>query len=375
MMPKVALSAFVLFCVTAVASADPPAGFVESIEAERLRAHVEYLASDELEGRLTGTEGARLAGEYIAKQFEEAGLEPAGDDGTWYQNFSGVAQIGFVRGQNVIGVIRGSDEKLKNEYVVIGAHRDHLGRGAPWSFDFPNNDIHNGADDNASGTSALIEIARAFAGLETPVKRTVIFIAFDAEELGAEMGSSAYVDDPKFPLEDTVFMLNMDMVGRLRNGYIEIVGASTGTGLREFTEQVFANDDVDLNFLEKMVMNSDHYSFYKHSVPDLYFFTGTHEDYHRATDDVQYVNFEGMELIGRRSATIAYHYAETAERMEFHGGLETTALGGLDLLEGAQLLFGGRRTEPEVNEDRPGDRQGLIERLRRRLRDLIGGRE
>ncbi|MCR4317027.1 MAG: M28 family peptidase [Planctomycetes bacterium] len=333
----------------------PPAETTDSITVEELQEHLEYLASDELEGRLAGSPGGRLAGEYIAEQFEASGLLPAGDDDTYFQAFSGFGQAGNVSGRNVIGYIEGSDDEIGREVIVMGAHYDHLGHGSVGALDFGNTDIHNGADDNASGTSVLIELAEAFSELETPVRRTVVFIAFDAEEEGL-VGSRHYCANPKFPLSDTVFMMNMDMVGRLNNGAVEIHGTPTADGLMDLVTTLTAADELAPDYPQTMIMNSDHFSFFQKQVPVLFFFTGMHPQYHRAADDADLINYDGMELIGKRSFQICYDIAGRDERLVFNPDVQVSQ-GGLDQLF---EMFGGG--EPGQNPIQDLLR-GLLERL------------
>lgn len=201
---------------------------------------------------------------------------------------------------NVIGVIPGNDPKLKDEYIVIGAHYDHLGRGGRSSLAPDSNDIHYGADDNASGTSALIELARQFAG-EKKNRRTLIFMGFGAEEEGL-LGSKFYVNNPIFPIENTVAMFNMDMVGRLTDGKLTVGGVGSAEGYRALVEA--ANSATtsagngsglfNLQLNEDGFGPSDHASFYGKQIPVLFFFTGTHTDYHKPSDTADRINYQGL---------------------------------------------------------------------------------
>jgi aminopeptidase YwaD len=201
---------------------------------------------------------------------------------------------------NVIGVIPGTDPKLKDEYIVIGAHYDHLGRGGRSSLAPDSNDIHYGADDNASGTSALIELARQFAG-EKKNRRTLVFMGFGAEEEGL-LGSKFYVNNPIFPIENTVAMFNMDMVGRLTDGKLTVGGVGSAEGYRALVEA--ANSATtsagngsglfNLQLNEDGFGPSDHASFYGKQIPVLFFFTGTHTDYHKPSDTADRINYQGL---------------------------------------------------------------------------------
>ncbi len=207
---------------------------------------------------------------------------------------------------NVIGVLEGTDPVLKNEAIVIGGHYDHLGRGGQGSLAVNSNDVHHGADDNASGTSAVLELAIQ-AAKSKDNKRTLIFIAFGAEEEGL-IGSNYYVNNPVFPLEKTVAMINMDMIGRLRDDKLTVGGIGTAI---EFNELVKRRNEIyfdtkngfgigrifNLQLNEDGFGASDHSSFYSKKVPVLFFFTGTHEDYHKPSDTVDKINFEGLKTV------------------------------------------------------------------------------
>ncbi len=199
---------------------------------------------------------------------------------------------------NVIGILEGRDPRLKREAIVIGAHYDHLGRGGAGSLAANSTDIHFGADDNASGTSAIMELARRFAK-EKDNERTIIFIAFGGEEEGL-LGSKYYTEHPIFPIENTVAMINLDMVGRLKDNKLTVGGMGTAGEWRsildtfssktEFPE--FADFDLQLN--EDGFGPSDHSSFYAKKIPVLFFFTGTHLDYHKPSDTAEKINYDGL---------------------------------------------------------------------------------
>jgi len=227
---------------------------------------------------------------------------------------------------NVIGVLEGSDPVLKNETIVIGAHYDHLGRGGSGSLAANSGEIHHGADDNASGTAGLIELARIFSAQRPKLKRTVVFIAFGGEEEGL-LGSNYYVNHPIVPLANTVGMFNMDMIGRMKDRKLVIGGVGTAKEWRNLIAQantaqtmnVAANSDsptprgvpivvsangrpimtVDPNGSFELTLNedgfgpSDHSSFYGKQVPVLFFWTGTHNDYHKPSDTFDKINYNG----------------------------------------------------------------------------------
>lgn len=212
-----------------------------------------------------------------------------------------------VDANNVIGMLPGTDPQLKNEAIVIGAHYDHLGHGGEGSLAVNSTEIHHGADDNASGVAAIIELARMFAA-EKKNKRTLIFVAFSGEEEGL-FGSNWYVNHPVFPLDKTVAMINLDMVGRLKDDKLTIGGIGTASEWKNIVEGLNLGDpprmtDTALNPQRfALQLNddgfgpSDHSSFYGKKVPVLFFFTGTHDDYHKPTDTADKINYKGEEKI------------------------------------------------------------------------------
>lgn len=197
------------------------------------------------------------------------------------------------RAANVVGYVEGNDPALKDEVIVIGAHYDHLGLGGPHSL-APKQvgQIHNGADDNASGTSGLLELAEALAAERSTLKRSVLFIAFSGEEEGL-LGSSYYVKHPIIPLERTVAMINLDMIGRLRQNRLIIQGLGTSPAWKPLIEELNRTAKFDLRTGSGGVGSSDHTSFYLKNIPVLFFFTGVHSDYHKPTDDAEKINVDG----------------------------------------------------------------------------------
>ena len=193
---------------------------------------------------------------------------------------------------NVVGVLEGGDPVLKKEAIVIGAHYDHIGLGELGSLaEGRGQEIHNGADDNASGTAGLIELARALALQRASVKRSIVFVAFTAEEEGL-LGSKHYVSAPAFPLENTVAMINMDMIGRMKDDRVIVGGSGTSPLWKEMLPRL-RPANLDLKFQDDGYGPSDHASFYAKDVPVLFFFTGVHQDYHRPSDDFDKINLTG----------------------------------------------------------------------------------
>ena len=263
---------------------------------------VTFLASDELEGRQTGTEGEKKALAYISKRFEELGLTGKGTNG-YVQPFSfkpktnpheevkfDVNGDGTITGNNVIGYF---DNKAENT-VIIGAHYDHLGYGGEGSlFRDTIKAVHNGADDNASGIALLLNLAEKLKDKNT--KNNYLFMAFSGEEMGL-LGSNYFVKNPTIDTKKVSYMINMDMVGRMKK---DSSLAVYGTGTSPIFKQVLKahNNDFKLIQNESGVGPRDHTSFYLADIPVLHFFTGQHSDYHRPSDDIETLNYEGMAKI------------------------------------------------------------------------------
>ena len=211
--------------------------------------------------------------------------------------------------RNVVAVLRGSDPARADEPVILGAHYDHLGRGGQGSLAPDSRDIHNGADDNASGTAALLEAARLLASGPRPA-RPVVFIAFSGEERGL-LGSGHFVAHPTVPLDGAVAMVNMDMVGRLRAGALTAHGLGTAEEWDAILDAANAAlaEPLEISRVPDGYGPSDHSSFYGAGIPVLFFFTNTHADYHRPSDDWQAVNGEGIELVARLTAEVVARLA------------------------------------------------------------------
>lgn len=202
--------------------------------------------------------------------------------------------------ENVIGFLEGNDPLLKHEVIVLGAHFDHLGWGGPGSgsLQADTTAIHNGADDNASGTAVLLELAQAISGDRHTTKRSYLFIAFSGEEIGL-LGSAHYVKQPTVPLEKTIAMINLDMVGRLRDSALTVEGIGTSPIWKPILERENATFNFKLKLGQGGFGPSDHASFYGKNIPVLFFFTGLHQDYHRPTDDWDKINYEGQRDIAQ----------------------------------------------------------------------------
>jgi len=212
--------------------------------------------------------------------------------------------------RNVVGILPGSDPVLAKDAVVIGAHYDHVGLGG-WYSAAPEltGQIHNGADDNASGTASVMEMARVAAQERKRFPRTLVFIAFAGEELGL-LGSAHYTTDPAIPLERTVAMINLDMVGRARGG-VDVSGADASPSLAsELQEAIDATHELTVHHSGPGAGRSDDASFLNHHVPAVSFFTGFHPDYHRPTDDWQKIDAAGTKQVATLALELAARIAE-----------------------------------------------------------------
>jgi len=260
---------------------------------------------------------------------------------------------------NVIGYLEGTDPKLKDQTVVIGAHLDHLGFGGPGSGSLQPDihAIHNGADDNASGTAGLLELAQAFALEHSGIRRTLIFIAFSGEEMGT-LGSGHYVNHPVFPLDRTIAMINMDMIGRLENTTLTVYG----TGTSPQWSGLLGKHNADSTFTLKLVPDgfgpSDHAQFYGKDIPVLFFFTGTHSDYHKPTDDWEKLNYAGHETVVRFAYDIAKDIAARDEKPLFARTQSAQPMGGdsrgFTVTLGVIPDYGGAEEGMKIGGIRPG---------------------
>ncbi|HWB40028.1 MAG TPA: M28 family peptidase [Gemmatimonadales bacterium] len=280
---------------------------------------IRWLSDDGLAGRMTGSAGADSAAAYLARRFEQVGLQPAA--GGWYQSFTVAkeapvaqsARVGGLVGKNVIGLLPGHDPTLRNETVIVGAHYDHLGLGGFGSLD-PDSAgrVHNGADDNASGAAMLIHIAARLA--QSPPARTVLFIAFSGEELGL-LGSAHYVKQPVYPLSATLAMINLDMVGRLRNGRLIVYGSRTAKEFPALLDSLNWHAGFDLKAQGDGYGPSDQSSFYAAGRPVLHVFTDLHDDYHRTTDDWQKIDPEGFRRVSNFTTGLVTALANRSSRL------------------------------------------------------------
>lgn len=273
------------------------AGEEEINNPDAIRDHVMVLVDEELDGRLAGTAGEAAAANYIADQFLVSGLMPAGDRGTYLQQFTlqgpmpQALEIENYISRNVVGFVEGRGRT--GQYIIIGAHYDSQGEGGIISMDQNVEPaIHPGADDNASGVAGLLRLADHFS--EQPPQKNMMFIAFSGEELGL-LGSRFFVEQMQIPSDSVAAMINLDMIGRLTDNALTIFGTGTSNRWDEILGAVESEtDSLTITRSPSGAGASDHTSFYESEIPVLHYFTGTHTNYHRPSDTADKVNYRGI---------------------------------------------------------------------------------
>lgn len=293
------------------------------ITPQSLRKHIDFMAAEERQGRLAGTLESKQVADYIAQHFADANLQSLTEQHLesfdFKPRFKALYPDSTSTAYNVVGVLPGTDPALKEEYVIVGAHFDHLGHGGPSTSSRQKDTtaVHNGADDNASGVSALLELSHKLAqtgGLPRPV----LFIAFGAEEQGL-IGSRNFIAQHPELSSKASMMLNFDMIGRLRNERKMGIGG-TGTAI-EFDSILHACQDttqVKTFFDPNGKGGSDHHNFYtKANIPVLFFHTGGHADYHKPSDDVEKVNFTGLQHIAQLAFRVVETVANQPNKLSF----------------------------------------------------------
>ncbi len=361
------VSAFLLPASIASTSAQVPSG-------GQVRADIEFLTADRLEGRGTGYLGAEAAAEYIGRRFEALGLRQVPGLGGWFQSYQISAtapavhgsEIGGRTARNVVALLPGRDSRLAGDYLIIGAHYDHLGLGGSGSLD-PDSVglVHNGADDNASGVAALLEIARQLSA--APPERSVLFVTFSGEELGL-LGSTAFVKASPVPMDRVVVMLNFDMVGRLRDDKLIVNGVETATEFRPLLDSLNRTAGFSLTATGGGYGPSDHAAFTPVGLPVLHFFTGTHQEYHRTTDDAPLINLEGIQRIASFAAAATKSLGDRRQVLTFvasaaprsASGSRTGGYGAwLGTIPDMSETPGGVRISG-LSEGSPGQKGGLL---------------
>ena len=328
---------------------------------------INYLADNKLEGRQTGSKGEQIAADYIADRFKALKIDAKGTN-SYFQDFSfnkssnPHEQVTFedtdnknqILSKNVIGFI---DNGAKNT-VVIGAHYDHLGYGGQGSL-YVGKEIHNGADDNASGTALMLDLANQLKF--DNFNNNYLFIGFSGEEMGL-LGSNYFVKNPTIDLSSINYMINLDMVGRLKEDKsLAIYGVGTSP---IFKQTINSNND-SFNIIENEsgVGPSDHTSFYINDIPVLHFFTGQHADYHKPSDDPDKINYQGVKeisdyifsLISDLNDNGRIAFRKTKNESEEVPRFKVS----LGVMPDYMFNKGGMRIDA-VTEDRPGYKAGLI---------------
>ncbi|MEO8193460.1 MAG: M28 family peptidase [Gemmatimonadales bacterium] len=312
-------------------------------DSAAIRSDIAYLASDRLEGRLTGTPGNDSAAAYIARRYKSLRLRAPYPG--YMQKFvarpAAAAHTGDTAGlatQNVVAILPGSDPAYAGKYIVLGAHFDHLGRSTQYALDPDAKDaIRNGADDNASGTAALLQLARMLSVSRT--RHSVMFVNFSGEEEGL-LGSQYFVDHSPVPLDSIALMLNFDMVGRLKDQKLFVYGTGTATELPALVDSANAKsiETFRIQGGGDGFGSSDHSSFYAKGIPVLHFFTDSHADYHRATDDVEKIDAGGE----ARVVDLAWRMVESIDnrpaRLTFVRSTAPSRMGGRS--QGSQVYLG-----------------------------------
>jgi hypothetical protein len=270
---------------------------VLGITAADLRERIELIAHDSMQGRATASAGLEITSGYIVQQFLIVGLRPGGEQ-DYVQRFP-VGAPPEIDAPNVIGWVQGSDPLLRDQYVVFSAHMDHVGIGAPVNGD----SVFNGADDNASGTAAVLELAEAFALLDPKPRRSLVFIAFSGEEDGL-IGSLWYTDHPTLPLASTVANVNLDMIGRNWTDAIAAISSSrylvqTAEGVQEDHPELGLRVIEDPWPEQDLILRSDQYSFVRYGIPGALFTSGLHADYHQRSDEADRIDFEKTARVTR----------------------------------------------------------------------------
>lgn len=303
-----------------------PAEYINTITAADLKTHLLVIASDEMEGRQTGSSGQKKAGDYLINQYKTNTVPFPKGATDYYQRIpasflNAIRNDNLSDSENIWAFIEGSEKP--DEIVVISAHYDHIG--------VINGEVYNGADDDGSGTVALLEIAQAFETAKKEgngPKRSILFLHVTGEEHGL-LGSSYYSQNPLFPLANTVADINIDMIGRHdqfhndSSNYVYLIGSDyLSSDLHNICEAVNTNYSKlfldykynDRNDPNRFYYRSDHYNFAKNGIPSVFLFSGVHTDYHKATDEVDKIEFDVLAKRTQLAFTIAWELANRENR-------------------------------------------------------------
>jgi len=323
-----------------------------------LMAHVRWLSDPSREGRGIGTKGLDAAADYVAEQLRKAGLAPGGDDGTFFQSFETTRTPSGASAtlRNVVAVLPGTKPEWKGQSVLLTAHYDHLGRGWPDVHAGDEGKIHPGADDNASGVAVMLELARSLAAAG-PLPRAVVFVAFTGEEAGL-LGSRHYVEHPTFPLDKVMGVINIDTVGRLGGGKVQVLAAGTATEWPHIFMGSSYVTGVESTMVPETLESSDQKSFIDRGIPAVQVFTGPHADYHRPGDTADRIDARGLVRVATFVKEGLVYLAEREEPLTSTiasgaGGAPATPRGGAPASSGSgrRVSFG---TMPDFAFPGPG---------------------
>lgn len=326
------LSALLISCsgtksTTTTTSAPDVPSYVQSITAEELKTLLTVVASDEMQGRETGSYGQKEAGKYLIQQYKKNGIPFPKGANSYYQTVPAAfmnkdGDEHLPDSENIWAFIEGSEKP--NEIVVISAHYDHVG--------IKNGKVYNGADDDGSGTVGLVEIAQAFQKAKNEghgPKRSILILHMTGEEHGL-FGSSYYSEHPLFDLKNTVADVNIDMIGRRddfhkdSNNYVYLIGSdylsSDLYNICEDMNKKYVHMAIDYKYNDRKDPNrfyyrSDHYNFAKNGIPSVFIFNGTHADYHKDTDEVSKIEFDALAKRTQLAFTIAWEIANRENRL------------------------------------------------------------
>ena len=319
---------FISCATTKRSNDDIETKYVKTITSNELKAHLTIIASDEMQGRETGSEGQKKAGRYMISQYKKNNIPFPKGAADYYQKvpaayLNAKSNDNLADSENIWAFIEGTEKA--DEIVVVSAHYDHIG--------IENGEIFNGADDDGSGTVALLEIAQAFAKAKAAghgPKRSILFLHVTGEEHGLH-GSRFYSENPLFPLKNTVADVNIDMIGRRddlhkdSNNYIYLIGSdylsSELYAICESENKKFVNLNLDYKFNDRKDPNrfyyrSDHYNFAKNGIPVVFLFNGVHADYHQKTDEVDKIEFDALAKRAQLGFVIAWELANRAEKIK-----------------------------------------------------------
>lgn len=324
------ISMFLVGCSSAPKTAKTAdvSKYMKTITANDLKTHLYIVASDENEGRDTGTEGQKKAGQYLIEQYKQNGISFPTGAANWYQKVpSEFMARGFAPklndSENIWAFIKGTEKP--EEIIIVSAHYDHVG--------MKNGEIYNGADDDGSGTVALLEIAQAFKAAQKDgfgPKRSILFLHVTGEEHGLH-GSRYYSENPLFPIKNTVVDINIDMIGRRdtlhpdTNNYVYVVGSDRLSSelhlINEAMNAKYTNLELDYKYNdrndpERIYFRSDHYNFAKKGIPSIFFYNGSHEDYHMPTDTPDKIEYDALEKRTQLAFTLAWELANRTERIK-----------------------------------------------------------